>query len=63
MAMAEFRIIQDKMVVAGVSGPNAELDILHYAIEYRQDGELTIQYKKGNGWRKWAWLSKWPEEQ
>lgn len=42
---------------------------MHYADQYRQDGELTIQVQhrspSGGGkwnWKRWALLAKWPDE-
>jgi hypothetical protein len=67
--MADFRIRQDGMTVAAVSGPDdrAEGEILRYAMQYRQDGPLTIQRKQQHAdpdgkwyWKRHALFERWP---
>lgn len=55
-----FRIRQDNMVVAKCEGPTAEAEILNYAAQYRQDGEITIQHNAGGHWKRYALLCQWP---
>lgn len=67
-AMAEFRIRQGGITVASVSGPDevsAEGEILHYAMQYRHDGELTIERKVLGStgspyWKRHMLMSIWP---
>lgn len=49
----EFRLIQDGMPVAWVSGDNLTNEVEHYAAVYEQDGPVTIQYKVNGRWREW----------
>ena len=58
--MTRFRIRQDGLTVAGAEGPNAEAAILHYASQYREDGELTIQHNANGHWKRWALFCQWP---
>lgn len=67
--MPHFRIRQSGQTVATASGRHARSEIMHYADQYRQDGELTIQVQhrspSGGGkwnWKRWALLAKWPDE-
>jgi hypothetical protein len=57
-----FRIKQDGIVVARVDGPpdKAEREIMHYAAQYRQDGEITIQHNANGHWKRFALLCQWP---
>jgi len=65
--MTEYRIIQGKMTVARVSGndPEAEGQILHYAMRYRADGDLTIQVKhmlpSGPSWKRHMLMTQYPQ--
>lgn len=58
--MTRFRIRMDGKTVAGTEGPNAEAQILHYAAQYRQDGDVTIQHNAQGHWKRWALLCQWP---
>ena len=57
-----FRIRQNGQTVASTEGPAfaAEAEIMHYAKQYRQDGDITIQYDAGGYWRPFALLCQWP---
>jgi len=59
-----FRIKQSGMIVAGSSGRSieAEGEIIHYAHQYRKDGDLTIQYHTGTHWKRFAFMCQWPAE-
>lgn len=65
--MTAFRIRQttvtgQQMTVASAVGPalEAEAEIMHYARQYRQDGEITIQHKEAGHWKRFALLCQWP---
>lgn len=58
--MIRFRIRQNGMTVAGTDGPNAELEIMRYAGQYRADGEVTIQHNAEGYWKRYALLCQWP---
>jgi hypothetical protein len=67
--MAEFRIRQNGQTVVGTRGPDdrAEAGILHYAMQYRQDGPLTIQRQQRQAgsdgkwyWKRHALFEQWP---
>jgi hypothetical protein len=66
--MAEFRIRQKGITAASVSGPDevsSEGEILHYAMQYRRDGELTIERKVlgstgGAYWKRHMLMAIWP---
>lgn len=67
--MPHFRIRQNNITVAEAHGANAEREIMHYAMQYRQDGELTIQVQHASptrpskwNWKRWALMAKWPDE-
>lgn len=67
--MPHFRIRQKGMTIAQASGPNAESEIMHYAMQYRAEGELTIQAQhrspSGGGkwkWKRWMLMAQWPDE-
>lgn len=55
-----FRIRQGNMTVAKAEGPSAEREIWHYAQQYRQDGEITIQHNAEGHWKRYALLCQWP---
>jgi len=38
----------------------AESEILHYVAQYRQDGEVTVQYHTGTHWKRFALFCQWP---
>lgn len=46
---AEFRLLQDGMVVATATSP---ADIVHYALMYGQDGPVVIEARTNGRWRK-----------
>lgn len=50
--MSEFRLLQNDMVVAQVSGPltQALAELYHYAIIYGQDGPVKTEYRVGKEW-------------
>ena len=69
--MPYFRIRQGNLTVAKVSGPLpvSESEILHYAMQYRQDGDITIQRQErcpsaGSEWfwKRHIFMAKWPAE-
>jgi hypothetical protein len=49
-----YRLKQDGTVVAGVEGPTALDDIIHYARVYGQDGPVTIERHENGKWREYA---------
>lgn len=55
-----FRIRQDGNTVAQTHGANAEAEIMHYAMQYRQDGEITIQHNVEGHWKRFAYFCHWP---
>jgi hypothetical protein len=55
-----FRIRQANKTVAQVEGPTAEVEIWHYAQQYRRDGEITIQHNAEGHWKRYALLCQWP---
>jgi len=59
--MAEFRIRQEGLVVAAANDENA---ILHYAMQYRADGPLTVQVKhmlrSGPIWKLHMQMAQFP---
>lgn len=55
--MTRFRIRQNNMTVASA---DSEREIMHYAMQYRQDGEITIQHNAAGHWKRWALLCQWP---
>lgn len=58
-----FRIRQGGQTVARVDGADpisAEAEIMHYARQYRQDGEVTIQHNAEGHWKRFALLCQWP---
>lgn len=57
-----FRIRQNGQTVARVDGDaiSAEAEIMHYARQYRQDGEVTIQHYAEGYWKRFALLCQWP---
>ncbi len=52
----EYRIVQDGMTVASVSGPSkdAQRDIAHYAMQYYDDGPLRVEEKINGKWHRVA---------
>lgn len=60
MTKVAFRIKQDGNVVVKCEGEHAEQEIWHYAQQYRQDGELTIQHNAEGHWKRFALLCIWP---
>lgn len=58
--MTAFRIRQNNQTQAKCEGPNAEREIMHYAAQYRQDGEVTIQHNASGHWKRYALLCQWP---
>lgn len=60
--MVAFRLRQNGMTVAKCEGDTveAEADIMHYARQYRQDGEVTIQHNAEGHWKRFALLCQWP---
>jgi len=69
--MPYFRIRQGGVTVASASGPDpvAQESILHYAMQYRQDGDLTIQRQERSPsagsewfWKRHMFMAKWPAE-
>lgn len=57
-----FRIRQNGQTVAQVDGapPQAEQEIMHYARQYREDGEITVQHNAAGHWKRYALLCQWP---
>jgi hypothetical protein len=63
MKTIAFRIRQNGQTVARVDGPDTistEAEIMHYAQQYRQDGEVTIQHNAEGHWKRFALLRQWP---
>ena len=58
--MTKFRLRQNNMTVAQTEGPSAAAEIMHYARQYRQDGEVTIQHNAEGHWKRYALLCQWP---
>ena len=52
--MVTYRLIQEGMVVVGVSGPEEEIwrEVNQYAAVYSKDGIVEIQIKKDKRWVK-----------
>lgn len=48
-----YRLKQDGMPVAWAEGPGAELEILHYAAVYQQDGPAIVEKHDGRRWKAW----------
>lgn len=69
--MAEFRLRQNGMTVAKVSssGTGAECEALHYAMQYRSEGAVTIERQvpnktgKGVWWKRHALFEQWPAQE
>jgi hypothetical protein len=58
-----FRIRQNGQTVASAEGADpisAEAEIMHYARQYREDGEVTIQHNVAGHWKRYALLCQWP---
>jgi len=57
-----YRIRQNGQTVAAVDGEgfDAEVAIMGYARQYRQDGEITIQHNAEGYWKRYALLCQWP---
>lgn len=47
----EYQIKVDSMVVAGASGPGANVHAYRYAMQYQEEGEVTVQQKINGRWR------------
>lgn len=60
--MVALRIKQNGEVVVRVEGnsPETEASILHYAMQYRQDGDVTIEHNAKGYWKRWAFMCQWP---
>ncbi len=61
----EMRALVGSVEVARVSGSQrdrAERDIIGYAMQYREEGEVTIQDRIGGKWRRFAIFSKRKEQ-
>jgi hypothetical protein len=39
----EYEVWHDEMCVAGASGPGAEAEAMHYAIQYAEDGPARVE--------------------
>lgn len=65
MSSISLRIRQQGTTVAKVTGPvvEAEAEIMHYARQYRRDGELTIEHNAAGYWKRWAYLCQWPVDE
>lgn len=66
MRFEQFRLRQGNMTVAGAS---TEHEIMHYAMQYRQDGPVTVQRQERRSrrttksmwyWKRHAFFEKWP---
>lgn len=57
-----FRIKQNNQVVVRVEGYpiEAEAEIMHYALQYREEGELTIQHNAEGHWKRFMLICQWP---
>jgi len=62
MSRIRFRLRQHGMTVASADGEmaEAEAEIMHYAKQYREDGEVTIQHNAEGHWKRYALLCPWP---
>lgn len=60
--MTAFRIRVGNATVAKCEGlvEDAEAEIMHYARQYRRDGEITIQHNAEGHWKRYALLCQWP---
>jgi len=56
------RIRMNNQTVASAEGPwlEAHAEIMHYANQYRQDGEVTIQHNAAGHWKRYALICQWP---
>ena len=66
--MPRFRIRQNNQTVAAAHGAEAESEIMNYAMQYRADGDLTIQAQHASPtspsewyWKRFAFFAKWPD--
>lgn len=59
-ALTRFRIRQNGLTVVGTDGPDAEAEIWRYAFQYREEGEVTIQFNSAGYWKRLALLCQWP---
>jgi hypothetical protein len=48
-----FRLIQDGMPVAWVSGDNLTNEVAHYVDIYEQYGPVTVQKRINGRWKDW----------
>jgi hypothetical protein len=51
---SEYRLLQSGLQVAKIDMPaadDAEREIMRYAMQYAQDGMVTVQVKKGRRWK------------
>lgn len=57
-----FRIRMSGQTVASAEGRDVEAEaaIMHYARQYRRDGEVTIQHNAEGHWKRFALLCQWP---
>lgn len=62
--MGEYRIKQDKQIVATVFGPaqSAEGEVLHYARQYLEGGDLAIEQKVNGRWRTYLKMKQGDDE-
>lgn len=57
-----FRLRQNGKTVAQADGweEAAQGEIMHYVRQYREEGEVTVQYWNGTHWKRWALFCQWP---
>lgn len=55
-----FRIKQHGITSVAIKSDT--LDIMHYAIMYREEGDVVVQYHNGTQWKQFAFLCQWPLE-
>jgi len=48
-----YRLIQDGQPIAWAEGPKGDVEIIHYALVYAQDGPVTIERKVNGRWKLW----------
>lgn len=63
MTKIAFRVRQNGQTVARVEGVDlisAEAEIMHYARQYREEGEVTVQHNAEGHWKRFALLCQWP---
>lgn len=63
MTKIAFRVRLYGQTVAPVEGTDpisTEAEIMHYARQYREEGEVTVQHNAEGHWKRFALLCQWP---